>query len=136
MQAKLLNMVKEIEQELYAYLNEEVVIYDGMEYVKDKLQEVENEEGVVGYLINNDFVSEDEMEHLTLSDYISDCLEVERYECNDGYIGSSVWITGGGPNISINTVKGCIVASWGNNYLEYPLSDELLSAIDEVVEDC
>lgn len=135
MQIKLLGKIKEVERELYAHYNEEAVIYCCKIYYKDELQEVENEEGVRGYLINGNFVSEDDMEYFPFDAYINYSLEVSIFKRKDNsVIGAHILVSKGGPTIYINTIRGCIEGTWGDCYLECPISQELVSAINDVVK--
>lgn len=71
-----------------------------------------------------------------LYDYFSDVLDVEYTVSSRGdYLGASLWVTLGGPNIWIDTRRQNIMGAWGSDRAEFWLPSEVCSAIDEIFEE-
>ena len=71
-----------------------------------------------------------------ISEYFDDCLDIE-YRSGSGreYRSVRVMITCGGPNIYVDTKSKSVELYWGNTVETYPLSYDVVDAIDSYFED-
>lgn len=85
-------------------------------------------EELEGYYENEDFDA--------IQDYLSEVLDVEittnlRHE----YLGATICVTLGGPNIYINTRYNKIEGYWGGEQVEIPIDNDLSGYIYDYYEE-
>ena len=78
----------------------------------------------------------DDLEQLSMWDYMSDILDVE-YRCGSDreYRSCKICVAWGGPNIYIDTASALVKLYWWTEYAEYPLSYDARDAVDEWAEE-
>ncbi len=125
-------------EDMEAYNDGCIYKYDGIEYDTREMELTENEEGEEGYMIDNEFVSIDDMEQLSLWDYFdTDSIYDIKYTV-DGrkeYCGVCLMIACGGPNIYIDTNSKCVELYWWGEDAKASMSSDLIAAIDAIWEE-
>jgi len=79
--------------------------------------------------------SSDDLEPVTMFDYFENCLDVTYYSSGrgaDDYQGVRVMVACGGPNIYIDTRRGCVELFWWNEYASADIWSDARDAIDEM----
>lgn len=78
----------------------------------------------------------DDLEQLSMWDYLADCLDVE-YRCGSDreYRSVQIMVAWGGPNIYLDTASKAVELYWWNESARYCLSDEAVDMIDEWAEE-
>jgi DNA-directed RNA polymerase subunit RPC12/RpoP len=78
----------------------------------------------------------DDLEQLSVWDYLADCLDVE-YRCGSyrEYRSVQIMVAWGGPNIYLDTASKAVELYWWNESARYLLSDEAAEALDQWAED-
>lgn len=71
-----------------------------------------------------------------LFEWLNDALDYD-YRCNSLHELEScrIWITLGGPNIWLDTGDKCLYGAWGTERVEWSVSFDICSCIDEYIED-
>lgn len=77
-----------------------------------------------------------EWEQVTIMDYFCDVLDVEyRIGADRKYRSVRLMIAYGGPNIYVDTAEKAVVLYWGTERAKYPISTDVVNAIDEIWND-
>lgn len=83
----------------------------------------------------HDTYDADELEPYSILDYFANALDIEYYSSGrgaDDYNGVRIMIACGGPNIFVDTRRGCVELFWWNEYARCDLWSETRDAIDEI----
>jgi predicted RNA-binding Zn-ribbon protein involved in translation (DUF1610 family) len=77
-----------------------------------------------------------EYEQQSLYDYMEDCLDIE-YRCDSKkeYRSVQIMVAWGGPNIYLDTASGKVELYWGGDNTDWPLSYDVINALDEWAEE-
>lgn len=79
---------------------------------------------------------EEDLEPQSLFDYFEDALDIEyRVGSDKEYRSCRILIAYGGPNIYIDTKSGKVELYWWNEEGEAFIDDEVIEAIDELMEE-
>lgn len=80
-------------------------------------------------------VDVDALEPFGMFDYFENALDIEYYSRGrgaDDYNGARIMIACGGPDIFVDTRRGCVELFWWNEYARCDLWGETRDAIDEI----
>ena len=78
----------------------------------------------------------DDLEDYTVYDYFSDCFDIQWTLNSDfTYKAVRIMVACGGPNIYINTLSGDVELYWWTDSERYPMSTDVINAIDEYFEE-
>lgn len=78
----------------------------------------------------------DTLDDYTIYDYFSDVYDIEWTLNSDfSYKAVRLMVACGGPNIYINTLSGDVELYWWTETARYPMSRDVISAIDEYYEE-
>ena len=128
------NIIKSME----AYNEGYMYSYESEEIDTTDLELTKNEESKEGYIINDEFISIDDMEQLSLWDYFNDDGIYDiKYTVNGNkeYFGVCLMIACGGPNIYIDTNSGNVELYWWGEDAKASMSSDLIEAIDAIWEE-
>lgn len=96
--------------------------------MKNDLEKIANE--VIEELMT--YVRGEDEDGKTIEDYLKESIEFHIYGISIAYLGVCVTHSFGGPNIHVDTLRGCVEVYYEPDYLCYPLPVEIAEAIDEV----
>ncbi len=78
----------------------------------------------------------DELEQLSVWDYLEDALDIEyRIGSDKQYRSVRIMVTCGGPNIYIDTASKSVELYWWGDRASYPISTDATDAVDEWAEE-
>ena len=77
-----------------------------------------------------------DLEVYTVWDYFNDVFNIDWIlDSNKEYEAVRLMIACGGPNIYVDTFAGKVLLYWWTDYAEYPLTREVIEAIDDCARD-
>lgn len=80
----------------------------------------------------------DDVDPFGILDYFTGALDIEYHSRGrgaDDYAGVRIMVAFGGPNIYVDTKRGCVELFWWNEYARCDLWNETRYAIDEIFEE-
>lgn len=111
--------MKELQETVDAIREEICKLYDGLDITDDEREELEE---------NGEFTS--------LYDYFNDALDIEYRIGSDMTLRSvRIMVAFGGPNIYIDTGRGCVEGFWGTDSAERWIPTEVCEEIDSIFEE-
>lgn len=79
---------------------------------------------------------EENGEACDLYSYFSDALDIEyTIGANGDFRGARIAVTLGGPNIYVDTRRGCVEGFWGSDYWESRIPSEVCDEINAIFEE-
>lgn len=110
--------------------------------MKELKEMLESIRGELEELYNGNWTDEEREEReengdpCDLYEYFYDVLDIEYTISSRGdYLGASIWITLGGPNIWIDTRENEIKGRWGSDAVNIWLPSEISNEIDAIFEE-
>ena len=137
MKTENINTCKRIAEELEQYAAEkmyrcpecgEVIPWSNAQY--------SNETNLYTCQSCHDTFDADDLEALSIFDFLKDALDIEyRVGSDKEYRSVKIMVAFGGPNIYIDTASRLVTLHWWTDYAEYSISSDACDALDEYMEE-